>query len=177
MKARIAAFAFVALVGALPSSLNAAANSSTSPGKNSVHVAASGLSLPGFQTSAVLTTLLTGTIEKGRPKRVLTVQGLLTSMGAGEHAYIKPRVNGVYFEPTDDFGNGAAAAGVNCPTTATLTCSASGSWWIDLDAAEAEHPGTFIGQPLVIELLGFTNSFNGLPGPLIAEMSARLEKK
>jgi hypothetical protein len=108
---------------------------------------------------------------------VLVVQGLLTSLGAGENAYIKPVVSGVAFEPTDDIGNGASPAGVNCPDTATVTCSASGSWWLDLDAAEAAHPGTILGKPLIVELKGFTNAFNGIPGPLVVTMSAALHKR
>ena len=148
----------------------------TSPGKETVHVSSSNLSLPGFQTTAIQTTLLTGTLARGKPHRALVVHGLLTSIGAGENAYILPRVNDVAFNPADDFGNGSGS-GVNCPSTSTITCSASGTWWLDLDAAEAAHPGTFIGQPLVIELKGFTSLFNGIPGPLVAAMSAELEKK
>jgi hypothetical protein len=174
MKGRGSSFGIALLALCLP--MIAYGDASTSPGKHSVHASANDLSLPGFQTSAVLTPLLTGTIAKGLPKRILMVHGLLTSIGAGENAYIKPRCNGVDFEPTDDFGNGSASS-VNCPADATLACSASGSWWLDLDAAEAAHPGVFIGKPLVIELLGFTNLYNGIPGPLVANMSAQLDRK
>jgi len=166
----------VAFVFGLPLAVHADSSKSTSPGKHSVHASSNNLTLPGFQTTAILAPLLTGTSAKGLPKRVLRVDGFLSSIDEGENAYIKPRCNGVDFEPTDDVGNGSAS-GVNCPVGATLTCSASGSWWLDLDAAEAAHPGTFIGKPLVIELLGFTNLYNGIPGPLVANMSAQLERK
>ncbi len=71
-------------------------------------------------------------------------------------------------------GNGSAA-GVNCPSTATLTCSATGTWWLDLDAAEVAHPGMFYGKPLNIVLGGFTNLNHSIA--VAAVMNARLEKK
>jgi len=145
----------------------------TSPGKNSVHVSANNLALPEAFIEVVF---LTGTLERGKRNRVLTVNAWFGSLAPGENAHIRPRVNGVSFEPTDDIGHGSGVA-VNCPSTATFTCTASGSWWIDLDAAEAANPGQFIGQPLVVELLGATNQFTGVPGPIVADMSARLEKK
>ena len=80
--------------------------------------------------------------------------------------------NGVDLEITDDLGTGSSMS-VNCASTATYGCTGAGHWWLDLDAAEAASPGTFIGKPLVIQLLG------GGAGPLgvSASMSARLEKK
>ncbi len=36
----------------------------------------------------------------------------------------------------------------------SLTCLVEGSGWLDLDQAEAEQPGVFIGSPLEIELRG-----------------------
>jgi hypothetical protein len=35
-----------------------------------------------------------------------------------------------------------------------LHCTASGTWWLDLDAAEAANPDVFVGEPLAVELVG-----------------------
>jgi hypothetical protein len=52
-------------------------------------------------------------------------------------------------------------------------CSVTGHFWLDLDAAEAAHPGIFINQPLVVELGGFGDvTFTGM-----ASLRARLVKK
>jgi len=149
------------------------ADATTSPGVNSVHVSSNHLSMPD---PFVETVLLTGTILRGKRNRVLVVDATFGSLAPGENAHIKPLVNGVGLEPTDDFGNGSGVA-INCPSTATLTCTASGSWWLDLDAAEAAQPGKFIGRPLTIELRGGTNQFAGVPGPIVAILNARREKK
>jgi hypothetical protein len=36
----------------------------------------------------------------------------------------------------------------------SLDCLVEGAGWLDLEQAEAEQPGTFIGEPLEIELRG-----------------------
>ncbi len=60
----------------------------------------------------------------------------------------------------------------------TSGCTVSGTWWLDLDAAEVAHPGVFIRQPLTITLLGGTVPGAGVPFvPGDASMSAVLEKK
>jgi hypothetical protein len=44
---------------------------------------------------------------------------------------------------------------VRQPCQASLVhCSVSGTWWLDIDAAEAATPRVFVKQPLEIELLG-----------------------
>jgi hypothetical protein len=150
------------------------ADATTSPGTNSVHASTIGVALPPYLTVVVLTPLVTGTIAKGKPHRVLVVDGTISSIGAGDNACAKPQVNGIDFEPTDDVGDGLGTC-VNCPSTATVGCSATGTWWVDLDAAETAHPGMFYGQPLQIVFTGFTNSNTG--GSAAAVMNARLEKK
>ena len=172
-KACAAALLVFAVIGAgFPAAVRA--DASTSPGTNSVHASTIGVPLPPFLTVAVLTPLVSGTIAKGKPHRVLVVEGMIAAIGPGENAYTKPQVNGIDFEPTDDVGTGLAAS-VNCASTATLACTATGTWWIDLDAAEAAHPGMFYGKPLNIVLGGFTNLNHGIS--VAAVMNARLEKK
>jgi len=146
------------------------ADMSTSPGRNSVHVSTIGVAVP-FHSD---TLLLTGTIEKGKRGRVVTLQAMLSSIAPGEDANMRPVINGVSFETTDDIGNGSSA-GTDCAASGVFACSLNGSWWIDLDAAEAANPGEFIGKPLVIELRGGTNHLGGIG--ISANMSARMEKK
>jgi hypothetical protein len=61
----------------------------------------------------------------------------------------------------------------DCPGNSINRCTATGLFWLDLDAAEAAHPGVFINQPLVIELWGLGDvAFTGM-----ASLRARLVKK
>ena len=146
-----------------------AGDTTTSPGRNSVHVSTIAVALP----AGVETVMLAGTIVRGKHGQVLTVDASVGSVAPGEAGSFRPRVNGVAFETTDDFGTGSSAS-IICASPGVYGCTGTGHWWIDLDAAEAAHPGTFIGKPLSIELVG-----GGLGGPIgvSANMSARLEKK
>jgi hypothetical protein len=150
---------------------------STSPGKKSVFVSETGKALPLGSV-----TLLSGTIAKGKRKRVLTVHAMITN---GPYANpqlpvpvalsLNPLVNGVPMEPTTENTQGAVA---DCGafTEPRVTCTLTGTWWLDLDAAELAHVGTFIGKPLTIELTG--GSLAGGGGtPVDVSFSARLEAK
>ena len=145
------------------------ADSTTSPGKENFHASTIAVAVP-FQTDTVV---LSGVIERGRTKRTLIVEAFVGSLAPGESGLFRPRVNGVALEPTDDFGTGVSMS-VICPDGQLIGCSGSAHWWLDLDAAEAAHPGEIINQPLNIELIG-----RGGTGPIgiFASLSARLEKK
>jgi hypothetical protein len=147
---------------------SARADSTTSPGKENFHVSTSAVAVP-TGTAAVL---LSGVITSGKKGRALIVEAFVGSLAPGENGSFLPRVNGVFLEPTDDFGNGNSM-GINCPSTATFGCTGGAHWWLDLDAAEAAHPGTFLNQPLNIDLLGVGHTSLGV----VANLSARLEKK
>jgi len=155
------------LIGAIAVG-SARADSTTSPGKENFHASTTAVAVPAVSEGV----LLSGVIARGKKGRVLIVEAFVGSLAAGESGLFRPRVNGVFLEPTDDFGNGNAM-GINCPSTATRSCTGSAHWWLDLDAAEAAHPGTFFNQALNIDLLGAG------AGPLgvVANLSARLEKK
>lgn len=47
-------------------------------------------------------------------------------------------------------------------------CTASGHWWLDLDAAEEQFPGTVLNQPIAVDV--YANETNGVGA---AEVSVR----
>jgi hypothetical protein len=156
----------IVLAGSITAS--AQTQKTTSPGRNGFHASINAVAVPA-STEA---TLLSGVITRGRAGRVLVVEAFVGSVAPGENGAFRPRVNGVFLEPTDDLGNGNAMS-INCPTTATFGCTGNGHWWLDLDAAEAANPGDFLNVPLTVDLLGG----GATPLGVVANLSARLEKK
>jgi hypothetical protein len=141
-----------------------------------VFVSATSLPLP-----AASVVLLSGQIAKGKKKRVLTVQAMMTNGASAPSVLpivlsLQPLANGVAMEPTS--GGGAQGAVVDCgfSTPPTAACTVTGHWWLDLDAAELAHPGTFIGKPLEITLTGGTLA-GGIGTPVDVTLSAKLETK
>jgi hypothetical protein len=91
-------------------------------------------------------TLLTATIEKGKKRRMLTINASLHYNGLDATLLgIDVTVNGWGVEPEN-------RSVMYC--TNGLCDTVTGSWWLDLDAAEAEHPGLYINQPLLVRLIG-----------------------
>jgi len=109
---------------------------------------------------------LTTTLARGQAKTLLRVTGALHvhAGGAVTGAYVRLDVNGVAVEP--------AVFVVNC--TAHTDCSASGSWWLDVSAAEAAHPGTFVNQALDMIMSGGNWSVGGQGTAYGATLSAEL---
>ena len=86
----------------------------------------------------------------------------LTAPGGGILA-MAPIVNGLMImEPVN--GASTATASTICGTP-PFGCSISFQYWLDLDAAEAAHPGVFIKQPLVIEANIDWSDIRRRPGP------------
>lgn len=114
----------------------------TGPGKNAAYASADGGSLPAAGAAVAATS-----ITAGKSKRVLEIQG--TFMATNPVGMLSPavwvEVNGVAVPPTDDFSNALAAY-------CQYNCTVSGTWWLDLDAAEAAAPGTIYNQPLQVVL-------------------------
>jgi hypothetical protein len=133
----LALAAVVATLGSVPSAAD-----STSPGKESAFESASITPLPVGDTGV----LLTASLVKGKKKRVLAIHATLaTNTGAMGVLHLLPNVNGVAVQGTT----------LNEPCDPSLAhCTVSGSWWLDLDAAEAANPDVFVGEPLAIELVG-----------------------
>jgi hypothetical protein len=90
--------------------------------------------------------LTSTSIARGLRKYVLVVHGELTGRGNGNASAVRinAAVNGHNMEGETAYGNCGGSEG----------CSATGTWFLDLDEAEASFPGTFIGQTLTVELVG-----------------------
>lgn len=121
----------------------------------------------GYGPSAV--SILAVSLKKGKPHRVLTVDAMLSIYQAAGPAKLLmvPLVNGVPLNPV-----GGAAAEI---CTTGEQCSATGVWWLDLDAAESAHPGLIIGQPLTISIVGNDSAQTGSVGSMV--LRARLEQE
>lgn len=139
----------------------------TSPGKNAVFVAGSFGPLP-----LATNTLLSGTIVKGKAKRVLAIEGMFTTgfgPAVGDVVLLGARVDTI---------SGTLAvlppdAGVRC--TFGQQCTITGTFWLDLDEAEANNPGTVVGQPLTVRLVGGVVGAPPENGDLT--MTVRMQKK
>ena len=151
--------AFALGVGTLPGFA-----ASTSPGKNSAFE--SGTISPlgsGFPT------LLTATIAKGKKKKVLAIEASLASgSGALGVLELSVEVNGVAVE--GPIVNQSCAVSVQ-------HCTVVGTWWLDVDAAEAASPGTFVKQPLVVTLQGGVQAGGDTDIQGTATLSVRVESK
>lgn len=144
--------------------ISQAASVTTSPGKNSVFA----------REGAVLTANgdfpdLTGQIEKGKKKTVLKIEAttMIEGHAAVPGAYLAVTVNGL----------AASMASGQCDQASSHFCSLTGTYWLDLDAAELIIPGAFIGQPLNITLTGGNSAVAGAGLQSIASFSAEVVKK
>src|SRR5262245_34387556 len=133
-------------------------------GRKGAYASAATASLTGGAT-----TLVTVTIQKGKKKHVLEVDGAVNeTTNTATNLAIAVRVNGLYLmEPTPIFQTEEGCS------NAAIGCTAHGTWWLDLDQAELANPGLFIGVPLVIELQG---AATGTSPSGIGSVRARLFK-
>jgi len=143
---------------------------STGPGKKSAFESSdfSG----GGDIPAGVSPLLTATIVKGKKKNVLVVEAMLSTgaSSSSSYLYLRTDVNGYEIEP---LSGGSSEVLTDCNGT---PCTLTAAWWLDLDAAEAAHPGVFINQPLTVTLRGG----EGSPSPQSdgkVTMSVHLQKK
>lgn len=148
-----------------------ASGDTISPGRESAFASSADVSpLPNPDPS---NPLLSVTIEKGKRRRVLVIEATVEDRSAASILLrIGPSVNGL--------GVQGPSASENCdPATGVTVCTATGVWWLDLDAAEAASPGTYINQPLIVKLVGgdvITADGPG-PGPYGASLVVRMVKK
>jgi hypothetical protein len=156
----VAAWAVLAVV---LSAATVSADATTSPGKNSVYVSQLAASIDSAGTHAIA-----GSIAKGKSKTVLEVDVVVTDI-TGTNAAVGARVivNGVLAEPSD--GNSQVA---DC--NSGIFCTLASQWWLDLDAAEAAHPGMFKGKQLVVIGDIFSNAATSTAN---ISLRARMEKK
>jgi len=108
------------------------------------------------------TKLLMATIDKGVSGHILVVEATMQELGIippGDMMTMYPDVNGLGMQP--DTSSPSAAKVYKICFDPYLqqdgngeypVCGFSAVWWLDLDAAEAAHPGTVIDKPLVVTL-------------------------
>ncbi len=131
--------------------------------------------------------ILVGTITKGKKKTVLTADATLTSEvlapGAPWTLSVGVDVNGISMDPSitppfnvvQDCGSDSFGGLFVAPANG---CTASGTFMIDIDAAELVAPGCCIGVPLVVTLTGGPAFNPGIAGiPTSATLAVRMEKK
>ncbi len=112
----------------------------------------------------------TATIIKGKKKNVLIIESTVTVFGGGTDACLtEVRVNGVLAFPSTGFINVACT-----PTSASGSQTLTATYWLDIDDAEAGHPGVFYGQPLNVVVKTNTDAI-GQVGSI--SVVARMEKK
>jgi len=154
---------------------------STSPGKNSAYESYSG----ALSATNVSAPVLTATIAKGKPKRVLEAVATISVTGpAGLTGYNiagKLEANGVEMElPANPGTNVPGTHGNFCYSdgiTAVNACTLTIMGWLDLDAAEAANPGVFKKQQIDVVLsAGAFNAFVGNVSGTVM-LGVRMEKK
>lgn len=125
-----------------------AADATTSPGQKAVFVAHQ-----DFDGCCHVS--LNGQIAKGQAHNALMLDATFmvaptTGCSPTDVGIFSPQVNGIFMNP-DALGlvpsASARCQGGVCPTI-------TGTYWLDLDAAEAAYPGMFVHQPLNITLSG-----------------------
>ena len=125
------------------------------------------------------------TFAKGQKKRVIVVDATISTSvfapGAAMVIGMGADVNGTFMEPTAapfpvqyvvDCG-GTALSG---PQPVAFACTIHGTFWLDIDTAEAATPGSFVNVPLTVTLTAFDLAGVGGP-PVVASMAIRQEQK
>ncbi len=151
--------------------------------KTSFHTATA-IPLPATPGAAVLV----GTIAKGKKKNVLEINVMVTSELFAPfapwtlNAFID--VNGIAADPTT--GTPPFGAVQDCGSdlfsgpfgSIAEGCTVSGTWLIDIDAAEAANPGLFVKAPLVVTLSAGPSTNPFIAGiPTSATLSVEMLKK
>jgi hypothetical protein len=162
----------VALSFLLPPAVgHAAPVSSATEGKKSIFVAEE-----SGETNLGDITPLVGTIAKAK-KGILAVEAQITYYADADDGvtgvFQQLLINGLAYNSIHPFS--APGPEVNCGT-GHGECTITATYWVDLDAAELELPGSVISQPLVVTVRGGT-----LAGPSVvsyrASFTARMEKR
>jgi len=114
---------------------------------------------------------LSAALKQGRKKHVVAVEATMqVSPSVASLPSLRVQVNGYP-------ANGPTVT-IDCKLVNSSRCPLAGSWWLDLDAAEAAHPGVFIGKMLIVELLAGNETVAPPTNPSAeVTMSVRLVKK
>ncbi len=145
------AVSMIAVASAAP------ASSATVSGKEAAAASAAAIALPAAPAPVV-----GATIARGKRKRLLVVHATIQEIGIyspGDTMTMYPTVNGLGFEPDSVHPeNTQVWKGCKNPYSGAdgsgdyPVCGFTGTWWLDLDAAEAANPGALVGQPLAVSL-------------------------
>jgi hypothetical protein len=142
--------------------VQASAQVINSPGKQSAYMATPAFTVPGDGEKVVATV----TILQPRKGDVLEADATLNVyFPADSVMYVVLRANGIPLYGAD--------AGQDCH--GQVACSIVAVGWLDLDDAEAAHPGVFRGKPLVVEMTA-GNARVTVPSAT-ASLRARLQSK
>ena len=163
MIARFTVLLVVLAFGATP------ASGQSSTGKQAAFASATGITLNDGNTGVA--PLLTVELLKGKKKSAVAVEGALqVDISQPSLPSLEVHVNGVS-------ANGPAVS-TDCKFVAVQRCTLAGTWWLDLDVAEAASPGSFVGKLLTVELIGGANTVAPPTNPTAdVTMTARLVKK
>lgn len=140
----------------------AATTAGISMGTNSAYAAADGIPTTTLVETEVFCndapqTILSVTIKRGKPKSVLTISEelvLSTKGGPWQYVTLGALING-FHDVSSSPGGPEGQSFCNATTdTGEIGCSTTAVAWVDLDAAEALHPGQFKGKPITLDLLG-----------------------
>lgn len=150
---------------------------STSPGKNSAFVSSTGV-LTSYNVQA------SATIEKGKKKTVLAIEasysdGASYPTAAGMRVLgLAVYVNGVQAQP-NPLASYVYLTDCGYVDDDPVACSVTGTFWLDIDAAELANPGAFVGEPLVVELTAGDLAAGPLVGitPMDTSLTVRVQKK
>jgi hypothetical protein len=114
---------------------------------------------------------LEGTLSKGTRHTVVRVDATVTVYRSGNgpsSLFLSPTLNSQ--EP------GYAGHGTACADTHPY-CTISMTVWFDIDQLEAAHPGKFVGQLLIVALVGEGLTGSGAGSPYWATFDAQVVKK
>lgn len=140
----------------------------TSPGKSSVFAEEHS----GMLDSVGNITPLAGQIAKGKRKTVVRIDATVGINGnpAVTGVLVLASVNGHFAQPGFAYAN-------QCSTASAVQCSATGTFWLDIDAAETAFPGVYVGQPLDIQVVGGNQAVAGMGLSYHVSFSAQVVKK
>ncbi len=141
------------------------ASADVSPGKN-VALA----SINQFADSYTIQ----ATILKGKKNHVLIINSEANVFGAQAGGYClgaNLTVNGIVQLAQPTVGQGVA-----CTQCNFNSCTVHGTYWLDIDAAEAANPGVFYNVPITVSHSGTPNNVGGISFGN-AVLTATLQKK
>lgn len=174
MKA-IVCISMMAVLGLAIVAPQAGADGTVTGQRNSLFVSASDFYVPAVGNPPAI--VASGQILRGKRKHVVAIDVSLTDNTFPPAGMAKPgvqvTVNGFPAEPTLYPLPGSHFVINACPQAA---CTVGAKFFFDLDEMETRSPGTFIGQPLNVEVRASDYSFVGFSRSIVV-LEAVLQRK